>query len=208
MPVQAKLCSSAQCTPSERQSATTTPPWTSRVAKEREAGRGTAARLAAAPRLSTASARNGLHRPRDALGCRCVDFLLSPDPIPDTTPAFGPGLGAEARFLGVVRELEDGRLLTGIEYSAYRPMADKLLAELIARARVEREPHEAFLQHRLGFVAAGEPSILIRVRTRHSAAAFDLCRWYLAEIKARVPIWKKPVFAGPDVNPRAPAGLP
>lgn len=124
-----------------------------------------------------------------------MDFLLSPDPIPDTTPPFGPGLGAEARFLGVVRELEDGRTIAGIDYSAYRPMADKLLAELIATARAEREPHEVFLQHRLGFVAAGEPSILIRVRTRHSAAAFDLCRWYLAEIKTRVPIWKKPVFA-------------
>lgn len=124
-----------------------------------------------------------------------VEFLLSPDPIPDATPPFGPGLGAETRFLGVVRELEDDRKIAGIEYSAYRPMADKLLAELIATARAEREPHEVFLQHRLGFVAAGEPSILIRVRTRHSAAAFDLCRWYLAEIKTRVPIWKKPVFA-------------
>lgn len=124
-----------------------------------------------------------------------MDFLLSPDPIPDTTPAFGAGIGAETRFLGVVRELEDGRTIAGIDYSAYRPMADKLLAELIATARAKHEPHEVFVQHRLGFVAAGEPSILIRVRTRHSAAAFELCRWYLAEIKARVPIWKKPVFA-------------
>lgn len=124
-----------------------------------------------------------------------MDFLLSSDPIQEVPPSFGPGLGAEARFLGVVRELEDGRTIAGIDYSAYRPMADKMLAELIATARAEREAHEVFLQHRLGFVAAGEPSILIRVRTRHSAAAFDLCRWYLAEIKTRVPIWKKPVFA-------------
>ena len=124
-----------------------------------------------------------------------LHFCLSHDDIPDATPGFAPGEGAEVRFLGTVRGLEDGRPITGIDYSAYRPMADKLLAELIATARAEREPHEVFLQHRLGFVAAGEPSILIRVRTRHSAAAFDPCRWYLAEIKTRVPIWKKPVFA-------------
>jgi molybdopterin synthase catalytic subunit len=43
-------------------------------------------------------------------------------------------------------------------------------------------------------VAAEEPSIVIRVRTKHSAEAFDLCRWYLKAIKTRVPIWKKPVF--------------
>ena len=56
-------------------------------------------------------------------------------------------------------------------------------------------PHRVFIQHRLGFVAAEQPSIVIRVRTKHSAESFDLCRWYLKEIKTSVPIWKKPVFA-------------
>jgi molybdopterin synthase catalytic subunit len=51
------------------------------------------------------------------------------------------------------------------------------------------------IQHRLGFVTNNEPSIIIRVKTRHSAEAFDLCRWYLKEIKTTVPIWKKPIFA-------------
>jgi molybdopterin synthase catalytic subunit len=32
------------------------------------------------------------------------------------------------------------------------------------------------------------------VRTKHSAEAFEMCRWYLMEIKTRVPIWKKPVY--------------
>jgi fumarate hydratase class II len=48
---------------------------------------------------------------------------------------------------------------------------------------------------RLGFVPAREPSIIILVRTKHSALSFDLCRWYLKEIKTSVPIWKKPVFS-------------
>lgn len=123
-----------------------------------------------------------------------MDYLLSHDPIPDSTPPFGPGLGAEARFLGVVRELEDGRVIAGIEYSAYLPMAEKMLAAIVAEARAAHGGHEVFIQHRLGFVAAAAPSILIRVRTRHSAEAFDLCRWYLKEVKTRVPIWKRPVF--------------
>jgi molybdopterin synthase catalytic subunit len=32
------------------------------------------------------------------------------------------------------------------------------------------------------------------VKTRHSAEGFELCRWYLREIKTSVPIWKKPVW--------------
>ncbi len=121
-------------------------------------------------------------------------FVLSPEPIPDLTPSFSVGQGAEVRFLGTVRGIEDDRPISGIDYSAYQPMAEKMLAELMDTGRSAHGPHEVFIQHRLGFVAAEEPSILIRVRTKHSAAAFDLCRWYLQEVKTKVPIWKRPVF--------------
>ena len=122
-----------------------------------------------------------------------MSYLLSSDPIPDTTAPFGPGLGAEVRFLGVVREMEGDGQISGIEYSAYLLMAGRMLEELLAQGQQDHGPHEAFIQHRLGFVAAAEPSILIWVRTKHSAEAFDLCRWYLKEVKTRVPIWKKPI---------------
>lgn len=123
-----------------------------------------------------------------------VPYLLSTDPIPDTTSPFGPGLGAEVRFLGVVRELEEADTISGIEYSAYPPMVEQMFAKLIAEGEQQFGLHEVFIQHRIGFVKAAEPSILIWVRTKHSALAFDLCRWYLKEVKASVPIWKKPIL--------------
>ncbi len=122
-------------------------------------------------------------------------IILSEDPIPTTPSVFAPGEGAEVQFLGVVRGLEEGREITGIDYTAYRPMAEKTLRELVERGAAEHGPHRVFLQHRLGFVAAEEPSILIRVQTKHSAEAFDLCRWYLKEVKTTVPIWKRAVWA-------------
>lgn len=126
---------------------------------------------------------------------RVPDFLLSTDPIPVAeTPPFAPGEGAEVRFLGTVRGMEDGRPISGIDYSAYLPMAEKMLGALVEQGRLEHGPHEVFIQHRLGFVAAEQPSIVIRVRTRHSAEAFELCRWYLKQVKTRVPVWKRPVF--------------
>ena len=73
-------------------------------------------------------------------------------------------------------------------------MAEKMLGDLIERGERDHGPHRVFIQHRLGFVAAEQPSILIQVRTKHSAEAFDLCRWYLKEIKTCVPIWKRAVF--------------
>lgn len=121
-------------------------------------------------------------------------FVLSDAPIPQGETQFAEGEGADVQFLGTVRGEEDGRAITGIEYSVYQPMADKELEKLCERGQREHGVHRVKIQHRLGFVAACEPSILIRVKTRHSAEAFELCRWYLREIKTSVPIWKKPVF--------------
>ena len=122
-------------------------------------------------------------------------FLLSHEPIAPAVPTFAPEEGAEVQFLGTVRGSEGGRSITGIDYTAYTPMAEKMLAELCARGTHQHGPHRVFLQHRLGFVAAEEPSIVIRVQTKHSAEAFDLCRWYLQDVKTTVPIWKRAVFA-------------
>ena len=63
--------------------------------------------------------------------------------------------------------------------------------------------HLALVHHVIGYVPAGEASIVIRVQTPHSAAAFEICREYLRRIKSTVPIWKKPVFVGEEVpSPR------
>ena len=124
-----------------------------------------------------------------------ASFVLSSDLINSATGAFLAGEGAEVQFLGVVRGEEKGEAIRGIDYSAYLPMAERMLRELVDQGSSEKGPHRVFIQHRLGFVAAEEPSIIIRVQTKHSAEAFDLCRWYLQEIKTRVPIWKKIVPA-------------
>ncbi|MDF1753225.1 MAG: molybdenum cofactor biosynthesis protein MoaE [Verrucomicrobiales bacterium] len=102
--------------------------------------------------------------------------------------------GADLRFHGVVRKTEDGREISGIRYSFYENMALREL-EAIGEAMGEAYPdHLATVYHRVGEVAAGDASILIRVQTAHSAAAFEISREYLKRIKETVPIWKEPVF--------------
>lgn len=122
-------------------------------------------------------------------------YILSEAPIPQGETQFTDGEGADVQFLGTVRGMEDGRPITGIEYSVYQPMAGKELERLCVRGQAELGAHRVEIQHRLGFVAAQEPSIIIRVKTRHSAEAFEFCRWYLKEIKTTVPIWKKAIFS-------------
>lgn len=123
-----------------------------------------------------------------------MSFRLSPDPIAPTSTRCEHEEGAEVQFLGTVRGIEDGRVITGIDYSAYLPMAEKTLTALLEKGRQTHGPHRVFIQHRLGFVATQQPSLLLRVHTKHSTAAFEICHWYLKEIKTTVPIWKNLVW--------------
>ncbi|MGB0153973.1 MAG: molybdenum cofactor biosynthesis protein MoaE [Verrucomicrobiales bacterium] len=102
--------------------------------------------------------------------------------------------GADLRFHGVVRDLEDDRKITGIEYCHYDKMALNELQKIGEAMGREYPEHLAHIHHRLGFVPAGEPSIIIRIQTAHSAESFEISREYLKRIKQTVPIWKKPVF--------------
>ncbi len=102
--------------------------------------------------------------------------------------------GADIRFHGAVRNSEDDRKISGIEYSHYQGMALTELEKIAKDMSDEEIPHLVAIHHKIGFVKNGEASIIIRVQTPHSADGFRICAEYLRRIKATVPIWKKPVF--------------
>jgi molybdopterin synthase catalytic subunit len=103
--------------------------------------------------------------------------------------------GAIVDFWGVVRRSEDGREIKGIDYEVNRPMAEHQF-RLIAETAVEKfQLNKVIAHHRIGFVAAGEASLWLQVAAGHRAAAFEASKWIVDELKKRVPIWKRPVFA-------------
>ena len=107
--------------------------------------------------------------------------------------------GAVVDFFGVVRGVEDGRRIDGIEYEAFEPMAQRLLAE-IAQETVERHGvSHVTLHHRIGFVPAGEASLFLRVYSERRKAAFRASEDLVERLKACVPIWKHPVYAAVQV---------
>lgn len=119
------------------------------------------------------------------------EIQITPKPLPFAPPDWQGEFGAEISFFGVVRGSEQDKEIAGIEYSAYRPMVEKALRDLGAAALRTFGRHRAKITHRTGFVAVAEPSVDIRVSTKHSHDAFEIGRWYLAELKAKIPIWKR-----------------
>ena len=130
------------------------------------------------------------------------------DVDPSTSLRTGLAVGAIVDFWGVVRKLEDGREIEGIDYEAHVAMAEHQL-KLIANAAVEKfQLKRVQLHHRIGFVRAGEPSLFLRVCAQHRGAAFDASKWIVDELKKKVPIWKKPTFGPSRTGTKATAGKP
>ncbi len=111
----------------------------------------------------------------------------------DTPPKAHRGdAGAINDFWGVVRRLEDGREIDGIQYEAHREMAEHQLTQIAEHAAVEFGLRYVTIHHRVGFIAVGEPSLFLRVAAPHRSEAFRASQWIVNELKKRVPIWKRP----------------
>jgi molybdopterin synthase catalytic subunit len=107
-----------------------------------------------------------------------------------------PSAGAVDLFLGIVRDENEGRPVTLLEYEAYAPMA---IAEMerIAREIEARMPDVRLAaHHRVGALRVGDVAVICAASAPHRAEAFAACRALIDEIKHRVPIWKRE--HGPD----------
>ncbi|MDB4908463.1 MAG: molybdopterin converting factor [Gemmatimonadetes bacterium] len=103
--------------------------------------------------------------------------------------------GAALLFVGTVRETNEGRAVSGIDYQAYAGMAERQL-ELIARDACARfGTPDVVVEHRTGELALGEASVVIAVAHPHRGAAYDASRWIIEELKRLVPIWKREHYA-------------
>ena len=100
------------------------------------------------------------------------------------------GTGATTLFLGTVRDVNEGRPVTGIEYSAYAAMASDELAR-IAQEAVERfDGVQLTIEHRIGTLGLQEISVAIAVAHARRNPALDASRFVIEELKRRVPISK------------------
>ncbi len=99
--------------------------------------------------------------------------------------------GASTLFVGTVRSVNEGKGVTGIDYSAYGPMAESEMAAIAAEAADRFGAIRVVVEHRVGALALGEASIIIAVSHARRAPAMDAQRYLIEEIKKRVPVWKR-----------------
>lgn len=120
------------------------------------------------------------------------EVLLTQTRLTGPKQSVEPGSGAIVEFWGVVRKLEDGREIEGIDYEAHGAMAEHQLKMIGEDALRKFQLDRVLIHHRVGFVAVGEASLFLQVAAPHRAAVFDAAKWIVDELKQKVPIWKHP----------------
>jgi len=107
--------------------------------------------------------------------------------------------GAVTSFAGLVRNHNQGRRVSYLEYEAYEPLAVRALNLIIEESRALWPTARLGVHHRIGRLEIGDASIIIVAASPHRGEAFAACRYMIERVKQIVPIWKHEHFEGGDV---------
>jgi molybdopterin synthase catalytic subunit len=110
-----------------------------------------------------------------------------------------PAFGGIALFAGRVRDLNHGRVVTGISYDLFDALALRRFEAIAAQAQVDFGPRlKIFIAHAKGRLAVGELAVVIAAGTPHRDEAFRACRQVIEAVKHTSPIWKQEHYADGD----------
>ena len=102
--------------------------------------------------------------------------------------------GATVGFAGVVRDHDDGRSVTELEYQAH-PSAGDVVTQVAADIAARPGVIAVAVTHRYGLLGVGDVALAAAVSAAHRREAFEACAELIDEVKKRLPVWKRQVFA-------------
>lgn len=119
-----------------------------------------------------------------------VDLTLdSFDPISDF-PACG-GIGI---FQGTVRNHHNGRAVSGLKYTSYTPVAEKMICQIEQDIMNKHGAAYVRVIHRIGQLDIGGMAIIAVAYAPHRREAFAACEEAVERVKHEVPIWKEEFY--------------
>lgn len=107
--------------------------------------------------------------------------------------------GGIAAFVGTVRNDTQGKEVTQLDFSTYKPMAIKEMQKIANLALDKFDIKKIAIHHAEGILQIGEIPVIITASAKHRKAAFLACEFAIDTLKETVPIWKKEHFSDGEV---------
>ena len=102
-----------------------------------------------------------------------------------------PQVGAVAAFIGVVRDMNDGKAVADMVLEPYPGMTEKSIAGIIQQAKSRWNIFDALVIHRIGRLKPLDQIVLVVVTGAHRGDAFAACEFVMDYLKTSAPFWKK-----------------
>jgi molybdopterin synthase catalytic subunit len=102
-----------------------------------------------------------------------------------------PRIGAVAAFVGLVRDLNEGRQVADMVLEHYPGMTERALQGIVDEARQRFDLVDVGVVHRFGRLAPLDPIVAVVVASAHRGEAFRACEFVMDFLKTRAPFWKK-----------------
>jgi molybdopterin synthase catalytic subunit len=129
-----------------------------------------------------------------------VDIVHAPlNPAAALDFVSDPRFGGITTFIGRVRQHNLGRVVTGVSYDLFEPLALRMFQEIAERARQEvGGPMKLYISHAKGSLRIGDLAVIVAASTPHRDEAFRACRLTIEAIKHEAPIWKQEHYVDGD----------
>ncbi|MFP7761116.1 molybdenum cofactor biosynthesis protein MoaE [Marisediminicola sp. LYQ85] len=101
--------------------------------------------------------------------------------------------GAVVTFAGVVRDHDEGKHVTRLDYTGH-PTAGDVIARVAAEVAGEFPDVTLAVAHRVGSLRIGDIALACAAASAHRAEAFAACARLVDAVKESVPIWKEQEF--------------
>ena len=106
-----------------------------------------------------------------------------------------PECGGIGIFVGTVRNHHQGKAVKALKYTAYAPVAEKMIRAI--EQEIQNKYAVSYIQviHRIGALEIGGKAIIAVAYAPHRREAFMACEEAVERVKHEVPVWKEEFYS-------------
>ena len=105
-----------------------------------------------------------------------------------------PNAGGKVIFSGEVRNHNEGKRVSHLDYEAEIKMSEKLIRRITNEAVKKWDLAFALCIHRIGAIQISESAVLVITSHSHRKEAYEANQYIIDRVKHEVPIWKKEFY--------------
>jgi len=104
-------------------------------------------------------------------------------------------IGALVNFVGQVRDMNDGGVVSTLTLEHYSGMTERSLEAIAVEAKSRWNIVDSLIIHRVGTLQPLDQIVLVAVTSAHRGEAFKACEFIMDYLKTQAPFWKKEATA-------------